>query len=271
MGGLRLDFLIFFTLTTILMAAQSVYANSGDHVAYTFGQLIALNDDYRAIKLNDDLKVNRHSEFRLVVPNKCRTQGEAELRKLAATEAFEESYVYIPSLCLWIEVGYDEARNRVRLDSKLIARLLESFDKLVVYHIHVGVPVQISGYFPAYRDLVSLILINAKFFQKPEIQISHRVVTESGVIDYLFRISQTTNQLIEKISQTGLKKFIAQNLAYFYTRDGYKERYYAKIHDCEHLIGRYGENLFKCFPMKADDFQLTYRKLETYSTAGFYE
>jgi len=271
MGGLRSSVLIFFTLTTILMAAHSVRANSSDHAAYTFDQLIALDDDYRAVKLHDRLRVNRRSEFRLVVPNKCRSQGEAELRRLAATETFEESYVYIPSRCLWIEVGYDETRNRVRLDSKLIARLLESFDKLMIYHIHVGVPVQISGYFPAYRDLVSLILINAKFFQKPEIQISHRVVTKFGVIDYLFTTTQTTNQLIDKISRSGLKRFIAQNLAYFYARDGYKERYYAKVHQCEHLIGKYGENLSDCFPMKTDDFQLTYRKLEAYSTANFYE
>ena len=271
MGGFRSGLLIIFSLTTILMAVQPVRAKTDNHVINDFDQFVALRDDYRTIKFNDTLKVNRHSGFRLVVPNKCKTQGESELQKLAANEKFEESYVYIPSLCLWIEAGYDEARNRVRLDSKLIARLLEDFDQLIVYHIHVGTPSKVSGYFPAYRDLVSLILINAKSFRNPEIQISHRVVTESGIIDYLFRISQATNRLINKFNRTGLGKFVAQNLAYLYAKDKYKKRYYSMVHQCEHLIGGYSENLSKCFPMKSDDFQLGYRKLDTLSAAKFQE
>jgi len=271
MGDFRLNTLIVLTLTAILMVAQPVRANSGKHSIDNLGRFLAFSDDYRTKKKATKLQVNRHSEFRIVVPNKCKNRGEAELRQLAATEVFEESYVYIPSLCLWIEVGYDEARRRVRLDSKFIVSLLKDFDRLFIYHIHMGAPLQISGYFPAYKDLVSLILINAKFFRNPEIQISHRVVIDNGIIDYVFRASPATDLLIDKFNRTGLGDFTAQNLAFFFAQNEYKEHYYTKIHECEHLIGGYRENLSECFPMATDDFRLTYRKLDPYSTARIQE
>ena len=55
--------------------------------------------------------------------------------------------------------------------------------------------------------------------------------------EYLFRISPATDQLINKINQTDLANFVAQNLACFFSGNKYKDRYYAKIHECEHLIG----------------------------------
>ncbi len=250
------------------MVAQPGRANSGNHFIVNYDQFRAFRDDYRTKKIETNLEVNRHSKFRLIIPNKCKTQGEIELRELAATGMFEESYVYVPSLCLWIEVGYNETRSGVNLDSTLITRLTEDFDQLVIYHIHVGVPLQISGYFPAYRDLVSLILMNAKFFRQPQTQISHQVVIESGVIEYLFRLSQSTNHLINKFTQTGLEHVVAQNLAYFYARDKYKKRYYAKVHECEHLVDGDQKSLSDCFPMKSDDFRLIYRKLKLSNTTG---
>ncbi len=259
MGGVRLSLLFVFALSTILLAAQPVRSKSGNHLIKNYDQFLAFRDDYRTRKLQKTLKINRDSEFRLIVPNKCRNQGERELRQLAAVEVFEESYVYVPSLCLWIEAGYDETRNKVHLDSTFINRLLDDFDQLIVYHIHVGIPLQTSGYFPAYSDLVSLILINAKFFKQPKTQIIHRVVTNLGIIDYVFRTTRETNRMIKRIERTGLGEFVAQNLAYFYARDEYKERYYAKVHQCEHLIDRDRENISKCFPMKASIFLLTFR------------
>lgn len=119
--------------------------------------------------------------------------------------------------------------------------------------------------------MISLILVNAKFFKNPEIQISHRAITKTGVIDYQFRISKKTNELIEKLNRTGLSRFTAQNLAYFFTREKFENHYYAKIDECGHLIGEDADNLSNCFPMKSGVFELAYRKLSAFSTAGFRE
>lgn len=271
MGAVKLNFLLIIFITTILLAAQPIGAKSGNHPISEFDQFIALRQDSRTRKVTNELKANPHAEFRFVVPNKCEIQGEIELRKLALTKPIEESYAFIPSLCLWIEVGYDEARTRARLDAKFISRLIESFDRLILYHIHVGDSSEFTGNFPAYRDFISLILVNAEYFRRPEIQISHRAITKIGVIDYRFRISPEADRLIDKINQAGLGKSLAQNLAYYFSQEKYVKRYYAKVDQCMHFISGNIENLADCFPIKTDNFELLYRTFGTVSTAGFYE
>ena len=80
-------------------------------------RIAALGEDIRETRIADKLSVNTGTEFRLVFPNKCEKEGEFELHQLASRFNVEESFVLIPDLCLWIEVGYDEKRERVRLDS----------------------------------------------------------------------------------------------------------------------------------------------------------
>ena len=265
----RLIQLLIFAVTAILLAVQSSRANSGNHTIHNFDRFIALRDDSRTRKFDDKLKVNLRADIRHVVPNKCETRGEIELMQLASTEVMEEAYAYIPSLCLWIEVGYDESKTSVRLDSKFVARLLKNFDQLIIYHIHMGESSKVAGYFPAYNDLISLILVNGRFFRNPEIQISHRAITKVGVIDYKIRISQEANHLIDKLKQTGLGEFIAQNLAFFFARDKYENRYYTEIRECGLLIGENSDKLSKCFPMKTDVFELEFRTLNAINTADF--
>ena len=98
----------------------------------------ALREDVRNTKIVDKLRINTGEKFRLVVPNKCEKEGEFELRQLTSSSRVEESYILIPSLCLWIEVGYNEKHNNVRLDQKFIDAVLKQYFSLIFYHIQPG-------------------------------------------------------------------------------------------------------------------------------------
>ena len=146
----------------------------------------ALSDDVRQAKFSPRLAVNQGSQERLIVPNKCRGAGEAELQHLTRVAPVEESFAYIPSLCLWLEVGYDETPTRVRLDLPFINRLLRDVPSIDLYHIHVGGKGAFAGYFPAYDDMIAVVLLNPSFNEVETARIRHSAVNEVGTIDYTF-------------------------------------------------------------------------------------
>lgn len=244
-----------------LLVEPLAYAESGDSIYHSFDQVPALRNDSRGRKVSSELQINSDSSLRLVVPNKCEEQGEIELQRLTGTSALEESYVFIPALCLWIETGYDETYKTVRVDTSFIDDILRDYPSIIIYHIHVGARSNIAEYFPAYSDMTGLILINAKFFMDSRVKIIHRAVTTVGTIDYTFILSKETERLINKLFQTGLGDFLAQNLAYEFDRESHKHRYYAAVQDCISLSGGRPENVVDCFPMRADDFVLRYRSI----------
>jgi hypothetical protein len=249
---------------TSLLVAPFVHAESGDLISHNFDRVPALHTDSRVFRVSSELQVNPDTSYRLVVPNKCEELGEMELELLAGTSAVEESYVFIPSLCLWIETGHSETAKTVRLDTNFVDDLLRDYHSIVIYHIHVGSPNDVTEYFPAYSDLVGLILMNAKFLKDSRVKIGHRAVTSRGTIDYALVVSEETERLLEKLAQTGLSNFVAQNLAYEFARNTHKQKYYAAVRDCTHLSGGSPESLADCFPMRADDFVLNYRAVEDY-------
>lgn len=259
MGILRVTCPIAVFAASILLAAPSIHADSGNLVAHNFDRLAARQADGRKWKVVDTLQVNVSKAYRLVVPGKCEDAGKAELRQLAAYAVLEESYAFIPSSCLWIEVGYDETRRTVRADTKFIDNLLLDFPSLAIYHTHVGVPRTVAGYFPGYSDLVALLLVNARFLRVPNIQIDHRAVTVLGVIEYRFVASRESERLLDVIKRTGLGSHVAQNLAYEYSRARHKRKYYAAVRECDRLTNGDPARLPDCFPMNADAFEFRYK------------
>jgi hypothetical protein len=247
-------------LTAMILAASLSYANSDPPVSTDFERLaggITLGSDF---KVADKLTVNPDPSYRIVVPDKCQEQGEVELIRLVEFVKLEEAFAFIPSLCLWVETGFNETGKTVRLDTNLVAAILQSHPEIILYHIHPGRPRDVTGYFPAYSDLIGSVLIDAGFLSDPNVSISHRAITVRGLIDYAFVATEETERLLKKMKQTGLGAFVSQNLAYEYTRGAHEQRYYKAVRNCVRLSNGAPENLSACFPMKADDFILQYHE-----------
>lgn len=271
MGTLGAKYRLALVFTTILLAALFAGTNSTAQNSDNLDLVTWLRGDVRATKMADKLEVNPDREFRLVVPGKCEDEGELELAQLASTATLEESYAYIPSLCLWVEVGWKETRGSLRLDSKFIETLHENFSSIVLYHIHVGDPASVAGYFPAYADLITLILVDSGHIPDSKSEIIHRAVSRLGVIEYKFDVSQETRRLIRKFHRTGLADFISQNLAYYFAQARYEEGYYAEVRQCERLAGGKPENLGRCFPMQVAEFELRYQASRAFNAAAIFE
>ncbi len=255
----------FVGLVSIFMVDVSV-ANSNplDQAAEYRNLVSALREDVRETEIVDKLRVNTENQFRLIFPNKCEKEGEFELQQLALNASVEESYVLIPALCLWIEVGFNEQRNRVRLDSKFIKNVVTQYSSLVFYHIHAGDFPDLENYFPAYKDLITLVLINANSVWKPHSQIKHRLITKLGMMEYNFSNKQKVRYYMKKFREVGLRGNEAQNLAYEYLRPKYKNDYYSKVQKCKSDSGTIQQQIIDCCPITTEAFTLNFRP----ATAG---
>lgn len=250
-----------FTLTVDVSVAVS---HPSDQAREYRDRVTALGEDIRETKIVDKLSVNETTEFRLVFPDKCEKEGEFELQQLVSSNGVEESYVLIPELCLWIEVGRDEKRNGVRLDSKFINAILVQFDFLIFYHIHAGDFSDLENYFPAYKDLVTLALINASFIWKPNIQIKHRLVSKLGVMEYEFSNKRKVEEYLNHYRKSGLRGFEAQNLAYEYMREKYRNDYYLQVQNCKSYKGTLRQKIVSCCPIQTKAFTLIFRPTDMY-------
>ncbi len=222
-------------------------------------QVTALREDIRETRVADKLNVNTKTKFRLVFPNKCEKEGEFELYQLASSNSVEESFVLIPDLCLWIEVGYDEKRNRVSLDSKFINALKKQFFSLSFYHIHAGEFPHLENYFPAYKDLITLALINGDGVWDARYNINHRLISRLGLMEYKFSDKQKVEYYMNKYREVGLRGYEAQNLAYEYLRPKYKIDYYSKVQKCKSNRGTIQQKIIDCCPIKTEAFTLNFR------------
>ena len=219
----------------------------------------ALREDIRDTKIIDKLGINTKNKFRLVIPNKCEKEGESDLHQLASSARVEESYILIPTLCLWIELGYEEKRNGVRLDSKFISAIVEQYSSLIFYHIHPGDLPDVESHFPAYKDLITLVLINANSVWKPNIQIKHRLITKLGTMEYSFSNKQKVEYFMNKFREIGLRGYEAQNLAYEYVRPKYRNDYYTKVQNCRLYSGTVQQKIIDCCPIITEAFTLNFR------------
>ena len=224
-------------------------------------RIAALGEDIRETRIADKLRVNTGTEFRLVFPNKCEKEGEFELHQLASRFNVEESFVLIPDLCLWIEVGYDEKRERVRLDSRFVNALTKQFNSLSFYHIHAGNFPDLENYFPAYKDLITLTLINGNHVWNVGYDIKHLLISRLGVIEFQFSSKKRVKKFMDYYKLAGLKGYESQNLAYEYMRRKYKNDYYSKIQRCKSQIGTIRQKIANCCPLATEAFILRFRPM----------
>lgn len=198
------------------------------------------------------------SERRLVAPNKCEAEGEAELTRLARNRPVEEAFAFLPLDCIWIEIGVKKMRLTVQVERALIRQIVDHARVVVLYHTHGEA--EGGGFsFPAYSDMLSMLVLDGPYMNDPRIDLRHRAVSASGVIEYRYTPSKAGLRTIERIISTGLGSFLGENLALSYATAGHLEEYLAAIRLClakEPIPqGRQQE----CFPLAAGDFVLEFR------------
>ncbi len=251
---------VFAGLTTACLIGVAM-ANSGPKTQATEyrDRVTALHDDIREVKIVDKLGINTEKQIRLVIPDKCEKEGEFELHHLASSAGLEESYILIPTLCLWIEVGYNETRIGVRLDLKFINAVMNQYSDLTFYHIHPGDLPDLENHFPSYKDLITLVLLNARSVWKPKVIIKNRLITILGAMEYKFSNKSKVEYFMNKYRKIGLRGYEAQNLAYEYMRPKYRNDYYTKIKNCKLYSGTIQQKIIKCSPIKTKAFTLIFR------------
>lgn len=254
----RPSFFLAIILTTSILAGGIVRAETGRHPLLNIHQIAAFQVDRRLHRLASVLRVNSATRFRLIFPDKCRGDGEIELGNLAARARSEETFVFLPSHCLWVEVGYGESAHHVHVDTRLVEALRDDFREITVYHTHIGRPKTAAGYFPAYSDLVGLVLLEPRFSKQPGHTVGHRAVSQIGIIDYRFVPSIETEKIIRKLTATGLEDFMGQNIAYHLSRQAYKQGYFDKVRTCADRLGANLDDLSSCFPMSVPNFELRF-------------
>ena len=125
--------LFILAITTAFLADHYSYAESGDFVQHYLKEAPSLRADNRPWKILNRLVANPSETRRFVTPSLCKSFGEAQLSKLAITSKYEESFVFIPDLCFWIEVGHSETSKSASLDTVVIEKLLSHHKSIILF------------------------------------------------------------------------------------------------------------------------------------------
>jgi len=252
--------ILFAALICWLVYPAKATTFSDNHKLDTFAFIRDFSIGTRKLEQADHLRINVLNKIRLVIPNKCEKEGEAELLRISQSARIEETYIFIAKACLWVEVGRDETHKSVQLDAKYIKALLERYSSLIFYHLQPKDYSKIGNYFPSYHDFSTLTLINANYIWEPHKKVIHRMITHLGVVQYEFTNELQVKHLMEKYRDSGLRGFEAQNLVYEYMRPKYVNEYYEKIRSCQLQYNSIKHALSSCFPIRTSAFMVTYRE-----------
>ena len=230
--------------------------------ASTHEEVNALRDDHRKTVISDHLAVNLNASLRYIVPQKCQVDGEIELTALSAASVFEESFIFIPAICLWIESGFNETEKSVSLDERLLHAIVRQYGDVAIYHIQPGGHSSVANYFPSYRDFISMVLINTRVLNELYIDIKHRAVTEYAVIEYRFSDWSRVQDRARLYEEKGLGKHIGQNLAYEFNRQKYLSDYVFQIDLCVDQVNDRPSRLGECRRVTTELFVLDIRVVQ---------
>lgn len=199
------------------------------------------------------------SGIRPVFLDRCQEDGDLDLFRLAETSDYEAAFLFIPPLCVWLEIGVASTRNSVRLDMALVRRALVEFNELVFYHTHVGERARPVEYTPAYRDFLTMVLISADFAGVPRKHLMHRAVSKLGIFEYRFTNIDNLIKLRRQIIDSGIPDHVSQNVAWKYSGRKFVDQYYSKILSCNAKANLDSRRLDHCFPIVTEVFTLTYK------------
>lgn len=255
-GGHRTA-LVYVIATACLMLVGGANARANVHEEVT-----VLRDDHRKTVISDHMAVNLDASLRYVFPEKCQVDGEIELTELSSVSDFEESFIFIPAICLWVESGFNETETSVSLDEELMYAVAHQYGDVAIYHIQPGRHDSVANYFPAYRDFISMVLINTRFLDEPQVEIKHLAVTEYAVIEYRFSDWSRVQDRARLYEEKGLGKHIGQNLAYEFNRQKYRSDYLHNIGLCVDLVRDHPSRLGECRRVATEVFVLDIRVVQ---------
>lgn len=247
-----------FCLALVALTASSVTSGSPHAIADPRLASVLANYD-PAPRVQPELSVSAGGDHRPVVLHTCEAEGEAALARLAQTAALEEAFAFVPELCAWIDVGSAQEPRSVRVDRQLLDDLAMAFGRIAIYHIHPRSSDERALYFPAYADLLGVILINARHRTHPTVEIRHRAVTPLGAIEYSYHPSERADEILAVIDRTGLAAFAGENLSMAYRGPDEERLYYDAVRDC--IDGNAESPSSGCFPLVAGDFHLELRSV----------
>ncbi len=231
-------------------------------VAEAHGLIDALTLDDRRVEIADRLIVNVDPARRYVFPGKCQADGELELAALAAASALEESFIFVPATCTWIEAGRNETVRSVLLDQALLNAVAHQYRNVAVYHIQPGHRPSLASHFPSYRDFVAMVLIDVAFIDAPEIRVQHRAVTEFAVIDYRFADWEAVQRRAQVYRRRGLGAHLGQNLAYEFSRQAHLSSYATQVQMCASRLGDVSSRIGECRRIVTELFILDVRTVQ---------
>ncbi len=169
----------------------------------------------------DELVVNSRNIFKTVI-YESEDEGISEIRKLLASSQIEESWVYLPHLKKWIEIGHNEETEKkinkryitkAKLDVQLLDELMSENNNMSLYHFHPsyslsledkirkreeeGLPMNdneiekervkslIKSAYPSRSDLLNMIGNSMEFLERnPEGNITFKVCSHYGITEY---------------------------------------------------------------------------------------
>lgn len=251
-------FSVLFSVLLLVNVASHAVASGHNPAFREITQTLQFDD--REVMIVDSLRVNNSNRVRLIANDKCQSQGEAELFGMVSYGQSEEAFAFVPSLCRWIEIGETETRKTVRLDVRLIHQLSRTYGSLVLYHVHPGKLPFVENYFPAYRDLLALALINGQYWPEDRVRVIHRAVTKFGIIEYRFANRKRVDHLVAKLVSTGLGGYIPQNLEFEFMRRKHRDDYLSRVQACAALVDGKASRIVRCFPLITAAFALNFRK-----------
>lgn len=256
LGTARYSAIAFGVTGLLLNASPSAWASA-------HGGIIALHSDYRRIEISDHLMVNVDELRRYVFPKKCQSEGEIELTALSARAELEESYIFIPAICTWVEAGRNETRLSVLMDWELMDVIARQYEDIAIYHIQPGRRPSLANYLPSYRDFVSMVLIDAEYIAVPRIKVRHRAVTEFAVIDYRVLDWEAVERRAQFYRSKGLGKYLGQNLAYEFSQGTYLQNYAAQVRLCADRVMDVPSRIGECRRIVTDLFVLDIRTAQS--------
>jgi len=256
---LSIAYCVGVALMAVVIFADGYQARADHYPAPPVGRATIATGLPGAARFANKFEARVGLDERLVVSAMCETEGERALIELADSLILEEAFAFVPSECLWIEIGYDESDHSVATDLDDVHRLARTFGPINIYHIHPGRPADAQRFFPSYVDLLNAIILSPGPRLQGTPEIRHYAVTSRGIINYGFKKNEATEALIERMQATGLGDHIGSNLLLLFGGSARSELYYNAVRECDERILGDPERLAACFPMAVGEFTLDYR------------
>jgi len=118
-----------------------------------------------------------------------RSEGERQLRNLAANSDTEDAWIFLETCSLWVDVGEKETPSSVTIDMSFLTSLLggarQEGVRLSLFHIHPrSVLAKDRIYPPAANDIYCLVNLKHILREKCNAQVTAYVLDGEGVWNY---------------------------------------------------------------------------------------